>query len=70
MHMDAYRALFTADCQLILVATLQASGAAQLAAAKKLKPGAALQFAIFVREQQSRQAALGNSSGEAAVDLV
>ncbi|KAG2493479.1 hypothetical protein HYH03_008295 [Edaphochlamys debaryana] len=46
------------------------SGVTQLQQAKKLEPSMSDRFAIFVREQEHKQKAQSQSSGESAVDLV
>ncbi len=46
------------------------TGHTQLQAAKKLQPGTSDQFAIFVREQEHKQKAQSQSTGEGSVDLV
>lgn len=46
------------------------TGHTQLQAAKKLQPGMSDQFAIFVREQEHKQKAQSQSTGEGTVDLV
>ncbi|GLC33063.1 hypothetical protein PLESTB_000374500 [Pleodorina starrii] len=46
------------------------SGVTQLQQAKKLEPPISDRFAIFVREQEHKQKAQSQSSGESAVDLV
>ncbi|GLI64845.1 hypothetical protein VaNZ11_008226 [Volvox africanus] len=46
------------------------SGVTQLQQAKKLEPSISDRFAIFVREQEHKQKAQSQSSGESAVDLV